>query len=82
MAHVHLLSLLRKLLGRTPHRGVRTSRYKLIDYYTDSGYKELFDLEADPNELNNIYNDPKNKAIIKKLDAELTRLRQQYKDTA
>ena len=66
----------------TPHRGVRTSRYKLIDYYTDSGYKELFDLEADPNELNNIYNDPKNKAIIKKLDAELTRLRQQYKDTA
>ena len=66
----------------TPHRGVRTHRYKLIDYYTDHGYKELFDLHADPDELHNIYNDPKNKPIIKNLEAELARLRQQYKDTA
>jgi len=66
----------------TPHRGVRTHRYKLIDYYTDRGYKELFDLKDDPNELRNIYNDPKNTVLIRKLEAELTRLRQQYKDTA
>ena len=65
----------------TPHRGVRTDRYKLIDYYTDNGYKELFDLQTDPQELNNIYTDPKNKPLIGKLEAELTRLRRQYNDT-
>ena len=41
-----------------PHRGVRTGRHKLIDYYSENGYRELFDLEKDPNELSNLYGDP------------------------
>lgn len=32
------------------HNGVRTDRYKLINYY-QLGEKELFDLEADPQEM-------------------------------
>lgn len=38
-----------------PHYGVRTERYKLIHFYDDINAWELFDLENDPHELNNIY---------------------------
>src|SRR5713226_5249762 len=41
-----------------PHRGVRTERYKLIQYYGEGDYWELFDLQNDPNELKNLYGDP------------------------
>jgi arylsulfatase A-like enzyme len=44
------------------HDGVRTERYKLIHFYEidkDGKYQldcnELYDLQADPNELNNLY---------------------------
>ncbi len=36
------------------HHGVRTDRYKLIHYYTDDIW-ELYDLETDPWEIENIY---------------------------
>ncbi len=41
----------------SPHRGVRTEKHKLIDYYSENGYRELFDLEKDPHELRNVYHD-------------------------
>lgn len=65
-----------------PHRGVRTQRYKLIDYYAEGDYWELFDLEEDPDELRNLYGDPAYAAVQRKLHEELERLRQQYKDSA
>ncbi|MGF1682759.1 sulfatase family protein [Photobacterium minamisatsumaniensis] len=40
------------------HDGVRTERYKLIDFYSQNngeGWLELYDLEEDPNEINNVY---------------------------
>ena len=37
------------------HYGIRTDRYKLIYYYQFDEW-ELFDLQEDPDELNNIYN--------------------------
>lgn len=37
------------------HYGVRTERYKLIHFYDDVDVWELFDLQNDPKELNNIY---------------------------
>jgi arylsulfatase A-like enzyme len=40
-----------------PNRGIRTDRYKLIEYYTEGPYWELFDLESDPHELNNLADD-------------------------
>jgi arylsulfatase A-like enzyme len=65
----------------SPHRGVRTERHKLIEYYTESDYWELFDLEKDPHELRNVYGDPAYERVAGMLKSELRRLQQQYKDT-
>ncbi len=40
------------------HYGVRTSRYKLMHFYNDIDHWELYDLQSDPNELNNLYGKP------------------------
>jgi arylsulfatase A-like enzyme len=42
---------------------------------------ELFDLEKDPQELNNVYDDPAYADVIKELKVELQRLKKQYQDT-
>jgi len=63
-----------------PHRGVRTQRYKLIDYYGEGDYWELFDLQEDPDERHNLYGDPRHGATIAALKEELGRLRQEYRD--
>ena len=64
-----------------PHRGVRTERYKLIEYYGEGDYWELFDLEKDPDELNNIHAGASSQAIVAELSGELQRLRVLYGDT-
>ncbi len=64
----------------SPHRGVRTDRYKLIEYYSEGDYWELFDLQADPNELKNVYGAPAMAKVTADLKKELTRLRTQYRD--
>lgn len=64
------------------HYGVRTKRYKLIHFYHDIDAWELYDLEKDPHELNNVYGDPKYAGIVKELKAELQRLRKHYGDTS
>ena len=62
-----------------PHYGVRTDRYKLIHHYdTRWGGEaewELIDLETDPEELRNQYDDPANAEVVAELQAELERLR-------
>ncbi len=62
------------------HNGVRTDRYKLINYY-ELGEKELFDLETDPQEMHSVYNDPEYAQIQTQLENELIRLQEYYKDT-
>jgi arylsulfatase A-like enzyme len=62
------------------HYGIRNERYKLIHFYYDIDEWELYDLKEDPREMNNIYNDPANSNLIKKLKAELKQLRKKYKD--
>lgn len=64
----------------SPHRGVRTERYKLIEYYAENGYYEMFDLLKDPNELVNVYDDPAVGRERSALRGELLRLRKQYRD--
>jgi arylsulfatase A-like enzyme len=63
-----------------PNRGVRTEQYKLIEYYTEDGYTELFDLQSDPNELSNRSNDGGYKEIRKDLTAQLRGLQKDYGD--
>lgn len=62
-----------------PHRGVRTERYKLIEFY-DLGLWELYDLQTDPLELWSTYHNPNYQGVVKQLKAELGRLRRQYRD--
>jgi arylsulfatase A-like enzyme len=62
----------------SPHRGVRTERYKLIDYYREEGYRELFDLEKDPHELRNVHGDAGYSRVQGELERELARLRTEF----
>jgi arylsulfatase A-like enzyme len=62
----------------TPHRGVRTDRHKLIEYYREGDYWELFDLQEDPNELKNIYKDPGSAFVVEDLRTQLRALQEQY----
>jgi hypothetical protein len=42
---------------------------------------ELFDLVTDPSEMNSLYNDPGQKALIRELKESLLKLKEQYDDT-
>ena len=59
------------------HNGVRTKRFKLIDFY-NLGEWELYDLEKDPREMKNVYADPEYAQVVTDLKAELKRLQTQY----
>ncbi len=61
------------------HYGVRTDRYKLI-YFDNLKEWELFDLEEDPYEVNNVYSDPAYTTIISELKDEMERLQIELED--
>ena len=63
-----------------PHRGVRTERYKLIEFHSEGDYWELFDLDKDPHEVNNVYGKPEYAEVTTELRRELQRLREMYRD--
>ncbi len=76
------------------HYGVRTDRYKLVfihglgldaslgsgDYPPTTPGWELYDLQNDPNEMNNVYTDPAYASVIPLLKARLLDLKQEYDD--
>jgi arylsulfatase A-like enzyme len=62
------------------HYGISTERYKLIHFYYDIDEWELFDLQSDPNEMKNVYNDPTYMAVRKDLHARLKKLVEKYQD--
>jgi arylsulfatase A-like enzyme len=61
------------------HLGVRTETHKLIHYWKQDQW-ELFDLVRDPAELHNLYADPAQQEVVKRLKAELLRLKRELKD--
>lgn len=63
------------------HYGVRTDRYKLIHFYDDVDEWELYDLEADPQELQNRYGDPAYAEVQAQLHGRLQALQVQYRDS-
>jgi len=62
------------------HYGIRTDKFKLIHYYYDIDEWELFDLQLDPLEMNNLYSDPEYKEVISSLKDKLNQLRKKYND--
>jgi arylsulfatase A-like enzyme len=63
-----------------PHYGVSTGKYKLIHFYYDMDEWELFDLENDKNEMNNLYGKPGYEQITANLKQKIKSLQKQYKD--
>ncbi|MGE0021818.1 MAG: sulfatase [Draconibacterium sp.] len=63
------------------HYGVATERYKLMHFYYDIDEWEMYDLQTDPQEMKNIYNDPAYADVQQMLHGRLTELRAQYGDS-
>ncbi|MDO7172645.1 sulfatase [Mariniflexile sp. AS56] len=63
------------------HYGVRTDRYKLIHFYYDIEQWELYDLEKDPSEMKNIYNDPSYTSVKENMHQQLENMRTKYGDS-
>lgn len=62
------------------HYGIRTERYKLIHFYNDIDCWELYDMQQDPMEMHNLYNDEQYADLIADLKSQLLKLQEQYDD--
>lgn len=63
------------------HYGIRTERYKLIHFYNDVDEWELYDLQEDPHELQNRYDNPAYAAVREEMHARLKELQAEADDT-
>ncbi|MEX0988048.1 MAG: sulfatase [Bacteroidales bacterium] len=63
------------------HYGVATERYKLMHFYYDIDEWEMYDLETDPMEMKNIYDDPSYASEREMLHGKLEELRKYYGDS-
>jgi arylsulfatase A-like enzyme len=67
------------------HEGVATDRWKLlrfvdlVDPVTGTRVVELYDLEADPDELRSLAGDPKHAETLAAMTARLEELRRVYR---
>ena len=59
------------------YQAVRTERYKYIHYLELNGADELYDLQADPYEMNNLIGTGGARQLLPDLTAELTRLQRE-----
>ncbi len=63
------------------HYGIRTGRYKLIHFYYDVDEWEMYDLEKDPAEMNNIYADEQYSSVRADMHEKLAEMREKYGDS-
>ena len=63
-----------------PHYGIRTKKYTLAHFYYNIDVWELYDLEKDPNQINNIINDPQYANVITQLKSQLRGLMVKYEN--
>jgi arylsulfatase A-like enzyme len=62
------------------HYGIRTRNFKLIHFYDDIHTSELYDLQKDPHELNNVYDIVQFNGIQNELETQLQELKKYYMD--
>jgi arylsulfatase A-like enzyme len=63
------------------HYGVRTDRYKLMHFYYDIDEWEMYDLETDPSEMQNVYDDPAYADVREMMHKRLVEMREKYGDS-
>ncbi|MDO5971326.1 sulfatase [Flavivirga aquimarina] len=63
------------------HYGVRTDKHKLVHFYNNIDQWELYDLEEDPGEINNLYGKKGYGGITQTMYAQLLELQKKYNDT-
>ncbi len=63
-----------------PCRGVRTTRYKYIEFFLEPKEYELYDLEKDPEEMHNLYGKPGFDEPTRHLQARMEELRKETDD--
>ena len=63
------------------HYGIRTGRYKLIHFYYDVDEWEMYDLEKDPAEMNNVYADEQYSSVRADMHGKLAAIREKYGDS-
>ncbi len=63
------------------HYGIATKRYKLIHFYYDIDEWELYDLEADPMEMVNVYHNPEYLDVRNIMHSKLKKIREYYDDS-
>jgi arylsulfatase A-like enzyme len=67
--------------GVLKHEGIRTERHKLIRYYGEDEFWELFDLRTDPEEMFNLYGEKLYQELEEELTIKLDSLKQHYRVT-
>ncbi len=63
------------------HYGIATKEYKLIHFYYDVDSWEFYDRKKDPNEVNNVYDQPDYVEKVAEMKRKLEALRLKYKDS-
>lgn len=58
-------------------RGVRTKRWKYVEYPDINDTAELYDLKSDPGEMNNLISDPKHASVLADMKKRLARLKEE-----
>lgn len=61
------------------HNGIRTERFKLMHFYQFDEW-EFYDLQEDPDELTNAYDDPVYASVVADLKVQLKELQESYRD--
>ncbi len=63
------------------HYGIATKEYKLIHFYYDVDEWELYDRKKDPQEVNNVFEDPEYTSVVDEMKQKLREVREKYQDS-